>query len=341
MRNTAASIILVLAVLSVLVFVTTTCNGSAPPATSSGGEPEVEHVQDVPDLSAVPLAQGEKLKVVATTSIVADVVKNIGDEKIDLVRLMPLGADPHTFEPTPRDVAAVSDAHVVFANGAGLEAFLGPLLDSAGAKDRIVEVSRGIELFQFGEENGQERESEGEHGYERGDPHTWTDPTNALVWTDNIAHALRDLDPENVETYEANAKKYQAKLEELDAWVKEQVAQIPAAERKIVTDHRLFAYFADQYDFIQVGAIIPAYSTVAEPSARELAQLEDAIKDLGVKAVFIGKTVNPNLGQRVAEDTGTQLVFLYTGSLTEPGAEAGTYLEYIRYNVNTIVNALK
>jgi ABC-type Zn uptake system ZnuABC Zn-binding protein ZnuA len=341
MRSTAAFIILVLAVLSMIVLVTTTCNGSALPTTSSGGEPEAEHGQDAPDVPAVPLAQDEKLKVVATTSIVADVVKNVGGDKIDLVGLVPLGADPHTFEPTPRDVAAVSDAHVVFANGAGLEVFLEPLLDSAGAKDKTVEVSRGFELLKFGGENGHEQEGEGERDHQRGDPHTWTDPTNVLVWTDNIAYALKALDPANAESYEANARAYQAQLEELDTWIKEQVALIPTAERQIVTDHQLYAYFADEYDFVQVGAIVPAYSTVAEPSARELALLEDAIKDLGVKAVFVGKTVNPNLGQRVAEDTGIQVVFLYTGSLTEPGGDAGTYLEYIRYNVNTIVNTLK
>ena len=127
----------------------------------------------------------------------------------------------------------------------------------------------------------------------------------------------------------------------MDAWIREQVAQIPPQNRKLVTDHLLFGYFAERYGFEQVGAIIPAYSTAAQPTAQEVAEIENAIRTLGVKAVFVGKTVNPALAQRVAEDTGIRLVGLYHGSLSEPGGEAATYLDYLRYNVTQIVNALK
>jgi ABC-type Zn uptake system ZnuABC Zn-binding protein ZnuA len=295
-----------------------------------------EDEYEMPSLAPVSLDTGQKLKVVATTSIVADVVENVGGEHIELRTLLPFGTDPHAFEPTPQDVAAVADAHVLFANGAGLEEFLEPLLESAGAEEKAVHVSHGVELYE-----SEHQEHAGEHDHHGADPHTWTDPNNVTVWVHNIAHALGDLDPDHAGTYQANAEAYVAALQELDAWVREQVAQVPEAERKIVTDHLLFAYFAERYGFTQVGAIVPGYTTMSEPSARELAELEDAIHDLGVKAVFVGHSANPTLAQRVAEDTGVQLVFLYTGSLTAKGGEAGNYIDYVRYNVSAIVDALK
>ena len=279
---------------------------------------------EMPSLSPVSLDADQKLDVVASTSIIADVLKNIGGDRLKLETLLPLGADPHAFEPTPQDVVAVSDAHVIFANGLGLEEFLDPLLESAGATDKAVHVSHGIEL--------DPRDA---------DPHTWTDPNHVIVWTRTIESALSALDPANAETYAANAETYRAALTELDAWVREQVAQVPKAKRQIVTDHLLFAHFADRYGFTQVGAIVPGYSTMSEPSAKELAELQDAIHDLGVQAIFVGNTVNPDLAQRVAQDTGVQLIFFYTGSLTKKGGPADNYLDYVRYNVNAIVNALK
>jgi ABC-type Zn uptake system ZnuABC Zn-binding protein ZnuA len=305
------------------------------------GEAENEHEHEVPSLSPVPLDDGERLKVVATTSIVADVVRNVGGDQIELAVLLPLGADPHSFEPTPQNIAAVSDAHVVFANGVGLEGFLEPLLESAGAMEKAIHVSHGIELLQFEGENADEVEDEHEHERGGADPHTWTDPNNVIVWTHNIDNTLSALDPANAATYKANAEAYVAALEGLDAWVREQVAQIPEPDRQIVTDHLFFAYFADRYGFTQVGALVPAYSTLAEPSAKELADLEDAIRDLGVKAVFVGRTTNPNLARRVSEDMGMQLIFVYTGSLTEKGGDADNYIDYVRYNVEAFVSALK
>ncbi len=307
--------------------------GGCAPAAATGTPGGAAHAGALLSLSPASLGAGEKLKVVATTSVVADVVGNVGGERIELMALMPPGADPHTFEPTPQDVAAVADAHVVFASGAGLEAFLEPLLESAGAAGKAVQLSQGIELLQV----------EGAHAGEHagGDPHTWTDPHNVMVWTRDIAQALSALDPGNADAYAANAEAYGAALEELDAWVREQVAQVPEAQRQIVTDHLLFAYFAGRYGFTQVGALVPSYSTLAEPSAKELAELEDAIRDLGVKAIFVGDTVNPTLARRVAEDTGTRVVFLYTGSLTAKGGAADSYIDYMRYNVHAIVNALK
>jgi len=283
-----------------------------------------------------------KLKVLATTSIVSNVVSLVGGEEIETTILLPLGSDPHGFEPTPQDITKILDADVIFANGAGLEEFLDNLIESAGAQNKVVYVSRGIELRLVESQPLQEGKTDIEDDDQiGGDPHTWVDPNNVMIWVHNIKDTLSELDPQDAEYFQVNSEKYEGALKELDIWIREQVASVPEANRKIVSDHNLLGYFADQYGFEQVGAVIPSYSTLAEPSASELAELEDAVKELGVKAVFVGNTVNPNLATRVAEDTGTKLVFIYSGSLTEPGGEAGSYIDYIRYNVQTIVGALK
>jgi manganese/iron transport system substrate-binding protein len=279
--------------------------------------------------------QDDKLSVLATTTIVGDVVAQIGGDAIELSTLLPYQSDPHNYEPTPQDIARVAGADVIFANGAGLEEFLEPLIESAGAEAKVIELSEDIDLI------GNTSSQEAEHGGDHGDPHVWTDPNNVILWTQVISAALIELEPSNTEVYMANAEAYQEQLIELDAWIREQVGQIPPANRNIVTDHLILVYFTDRYGFTQTGAIIPGYSTLSEPSAQELAGLVDKIGALNVPAIFVGNTINPNLANRLAEDTGTQLVTLYTGSLSEPGGEADNYLDYMKYNVNAIVNTLK
>ena len=291
-----------------------------------------------------PAGDGQSLKILATTSIVADVVQQAGGDVFSVETLLPTGVDPHEFNPAPQDLAKVADADLIFANGAGLETFLDPLLQSAGGSAKVVKVSDGVQLLNLREESqgtgtpAGPAVTENVQGY---DPHVWTDPNNVITWTDNIAKALAELDPGHKDTYDRNAAQYKQKLQELDAWIRDQVAQVPEANRKIVTDHLVFGYFAKEYGFQQIGAIVPAFSTMAEPPPQDLAKLEDQIRALNVKAVFVGNTANPNLAQRVAEDTGAKLVYLYTGSLSPPGGEAGTYIDFMHYDVNAIVSALK
>jgi manganese/iron transport system substrate-binding protein len=291
----------------------------------------------------VPAVDTGKLNVVATTSIVADVVANVGGDAINVEILLPVGTDPHSFEPTPQDIAKVADADIVFANGAGLEAFIDHLLESADATDKIVEVSDGIALLEHPNAAAEEdhADAEDEHDHEMGDPHTWVDPNNVMVWVSNIETALSKADPANAEIYAANAAAYDAQLKEIDGWIREQIATIPAANRKIVTDHQLLGYYVNEYGLEMAGAIVPGYSSLSEPSAQELAAIEDAIRQTGVKAVFVGNTVNSNLAERVSEDTGVTLVFFYTGSLSPADGDAPTYLDYLRYNTNAFVTALK
>ena len=286
---------------------------------------------------ATPTAAGpDKLRVVATTTIVGDVVRNIGGDAIQLEVLLPPGSDPHSFDPTPQDVAKIAKASLIFANGAGLEAFLEPLLKNAGSQAQVVYVSDGVQLIRF--QSNLPGEESGPGG---GDPHTWFDPQNVKVWVQNIEKALSAQDPKDAQTYAANARRYIQQLDALDSWIQTQVDQIPSDQRKLVTDHEAFTYFAARYGFQQVGAIVPGYSTLAQPSAQELAALEDAIRKLGVKAVFVGETVSPNLAKQVAQDSGVKLVYLYTGALSDSKGPASTYLDFMHYDVNQIVNGLK
>jgi ABC-type Zn uptake system ZnuABC Zn-binding protein ZnuA len=282
---------------------------------------------------------GDRLIVVATTTIVGDVVSQVGGDLIDLSVMLPIGSDPHSFDPTPQDVAKVADADVIFANGAGLEEFLDKMIETAGASDKVIYVSTGIDFLVTENHNDSDSANQDNHGGI--DPHTWTNPMNVMVWVANIETRLSTVDPLNAEVYAANAARYSSKLQELDNWIREQVAQIPLENRKIVTDHSLFGYYVYEYGLEQVAALIPGYSTLAEPSARDIANIEDVIINLNIKAIFVGKSVNPTLARRVTEDTGTQLVFIYTGSLSEPNGEAATYIDYMRYNTTAFVEALK
>lgn len=312
-------------------------SGTRPPTGTSTRLAYEEQPEGRPMLSAVPLSEGEKLRVVATTNIVADVVSNVGGDLIELNGLLPAGADPHAYEPTPQDLRTVAEAHVIFANGVGLEAFLDEMIENAGGDAPVISVSRGVDLLK-----SDAREAESKEPDDTGaDPHTWFDPNNVIIWVHNIEQGLRELDPANGDGYRVNAQAYVAKLEALDAWIREQVAQVPDEHRKIVTDHRVLAYFADEYGFELIGAVVEAYSAAAEPSAQNLAALEDDIRQFDVPAVFVGRTVNPKLAERIAQDTGIQLVPLYTGSLSESGGEADTYIDFMRYNVSVIVEALK
>ncbi len=271
-----------------------------------------------------------RLRVLATTSIVADVVAQVGGGDIDLSVLMPIGTDPHEFTPRPQDAASLADADIVFTNGAGLEETLQPLLEGSGVMNRVVEVSQGIVLQALPGEN--------KAGV---DPHTWMDPNNVQVWVENIAGALSSQDAAHAANYRANADNYSTKLSSLDGWIRTEVEQVTAVKRILVVDHAVLGYFATRYGFTQPGSITGSFSSEAAPSAREFAALEDRIRSLDVRAVFISETVNQTLADQLAADTGIQTVWIYHASLTPVDGPAGSYLDFMRYNVSAIVDALK
>jgi len=323
--HTRMHITWLLAAVAILTFA---AGGCQPRATlPTAGE---QGTGDMPGLPAVTLGEGKKLQVIATTNLVGDVVSLVGGDRIALTTLMGVGVDPHSYVPTPAHTAAVHDAHVVFANGAGLEAFLEEMLDSAGGDAVEIDVSAGLEL----------REAEDKEEHKGADPHVWFDVQNVIGWVETIQHTLSALDPANAEGYEASAGAYVRELEALDAWIVERVATIPQANLKFVTNHPAFGYFADRYGVEQVGAVYPI-SPASEPSAQDIAKLEGVIRTYGVPAVFTESTVNPKLADQVARDTGVKLIPLYTGSLGGPGSGAESYIALMRYDVNAIVDALQ
>jgi len=304
------------------------------PATPADGQGQAV---EPGDLAPAGLAAGEKLWAVATTNIVGDVVRQVGGDRIELTVLMGVGVDPHTYVPSPSDTAALHDAHLILANGAGLEADLDEILENAGGSAAHVDVSNGFDLLPAVTEEEDAHDGE-EHGDV--DPHVWFSVPAVIHWVDRVETALSALDPDNAGYYQDRARSYREDLEALDGWIQEQVAQVPEANRKLVTNHPVFGYFARRYGFEQVGAVYPLNPS-AEPSARDVARLQDAIRQYDVPAIFAESTVNPRLARQVAEDTGIQIVPLYTGSLGGPGSGAESYIEMMRYDVGAIVGALK
>ncbi len=311
-------------------------------ALGACGSTSTRVVVDSPDkftqLRPVSLDQGERLRVVATTTIVGDVVAQVGGEHIDLHVLLPPGVDPHSYQPTPRDLEAVSQAHVIFINGLGLETFLERLLQNAPPQTPVISLSAGISPRQAEHD---ETEADADHPEEGVDPHVWLSvPLVRDYWVPNVAQALAALDPAHAADYEANAARYREVLTRLDTEIRQMVARIPPERRILVTDHDVFGYFAQEYGFRIVGTVIPSVSTLAEPSARQLAQLQEQIRTVGVSAIVVGSTVSPALVSQLAEDLGIQVVTVYTGSLTGPEGPAPTYVDYMRVNVTRIVEAL-
>jgi ABC-type Zn uptake system ZnuABC Zn-binding protein ZnuA len=291
-----------------------------------------------PEATPAPRAAGEALRVVATTTIVGDVVRQVAGDNVELTVLLGIGAEPHTYEPTPSEMTAVYDADVLFANGAGLEQFLDRMLESAGGSALTIELAEGLRLLEPAEEpdeHADEDEHEGEF-----DPHVWFSVANVIHWVERIQTTLARLDPPNAGAYEANARTYIQQLEELDRWIFEEVDAVPSERRKLVTNHAVFTYFAEQYGFEQVGTVYPV-GPGTSPSAREIGALQDAIREFDVPAVFTESTVNPRLAQQVAEDTGIRIVQLYTDSLGPAGSGAETYTDMMRYNVRAIVEGLR
>ena len=278
----------------------------------------------------------DQLQVVATTSILADVVRQVGGDHVNVSSLVPPGGNEHEYQPAARDIAAVVDADLVFEVGLGLEEFMSTLIQNAGTEVAVITVSNGITPQQFQPEAGEGLLD----NHASGDPHVWMDPANVITWAGNIAAALIAKDPRHESDYQSNLAAYTASLQELDNWIAGQISTIPADQRRIVTDHMLFGYFAQKYGLEVVGAVIPSYSSSAAPAARDLAALEDAIRQYSVNAILVGNTVNPALSKQVADDTGVRLVQFYTGSLSAADGPAATYLDYMRFNVNAIVSAL-
>jgi ABC-type Zn uptake system ZnuABC Zn-binding protein ZnuA len=289
-----------------------------------------------PTSQAAQLGGGKTaLKAIAVETFLADIAQNVAGDRVKIEALMPIGIDPHTFEPTPADVAKVADSNVLIINGAGIEEFLDKLLQNAGGQHQTIEASAGLT-------SRQPHEGEIADPVHKGDPHFWLDPNNVIKYVENIRDGLSKIDPEGAATYEANAEAYIARLKELDRWIADRVQEVPEADRLLVTNHDNFGYFADRYGFKIVGTVVPSVSTGSAPSAQQLAQLIDHIKATGAKAIFLERGVNPQLVEQVSKETGSRAVTnLYGDSLGEANSPASTYLDMMKFDSDAIVTALK
>lgn len=202
------------------------------------------------------------LKVVAAETFLADIAQNVAGDRVKIDALMPIGVDPHGFEPTPTDVAKITDSQVLIVSGAGFEAFLDELLRNAGGTRVVIEAAMGLA-------SRQPRAGEIADPDHAGDPHFWLDPNNVIKYVENIRDGLSKVDPDGAATYAANAAAYIAKLKELDRWIADWVKDIPEANRKLVTNHESFGYFADRYGFQIIGTVMPSVSTGSAPSAQK------------------------------------------------------------------------
>jgi ABC-type Zn uptake system ZnuABC Zn-binding protein ZnuA len=267
--------------------------------------------------------------VLTSTTFLADITRNIAGDRVEVGSLLPVGVDPHSYQPTPEDVARIEQSKLLIINGAEYEHFLESLLENAGGERETIEASAGLSVRE---------EAESEHGV---DPHLWLDPNNVVTYVENIREALTHFDPDGAATYQTNADAYINQLKDLHTWINEQVSQVPSEKRLLVTNHEALGYFSDRYGFMIIGAVVPSVSSVASPSAGEMAELIDLIKSSGAPAIFLDEVENPALAQQIADETGVAVITdLHLESLTD-GPPAGTYIDMIKHNVTQIVEALK
>lgn len=319
--------------------------GGAPAASAQDGAPAFPAL---PELPAAAERAGGPLQVAATTTIVADLVAQIGGGRVQVVTIMPPNADPHDFEPAPQDLAAVEGAAIVFAIGLGFDAATTDLIAGAAPDATLVFLSDGVEAHDAEHAHGAEAEAEEEgddhdHDDDHGavDPHIWFDPTLVVTMVATVGTALMAADPEGAPDYLARLTAYQANLATLDQEIAARVALVPAEQRKLITNHDAIAYYAERYGLEIVGTVIPGLDTRSEPSAKEIADLIETIEAGGVRVIFAENTVGAGLAEELAAQAGIEMVdTLYTDSLGVAGSGAETYIAMMQMNTLTIVDAL-
>jgi ABC-type Zn uptake system ZnuABC Zn-binding protein ZnuA len=269
-------------------------------------------------------------RVLAAESFLADITQNVAGDRLKVDTLLPLGVDPHSYQITPQDTARISKSQVFIINGIGYEWWLQKTLDNIGGQRLVVTASYGLTP---------QPDNSGEHP--DGDPHMWLDPNQVVYYVESIRDGLSQADPTGKDIYARNADAYIAQLRDLDQWIKNEVNQISPEKRLLVTNHESLGYFAKEYNFKVVGAVIPSLTSDASPSAQQLADLIQIIRSSSAKAIFLEIGANPNLAQQVAAETGTEVVTdLYLETLSAPDGPASTYLNMIKYDVTQIVKAL-
>ena len=298
----------------------------------------------------------DKLKAVASFSILGDMVRQVGGDRIEVVTLVPPDSDAHVFSPTPADAKTLAGAEIFFVNGLGFEGWMERLEKASGFKGKVVVASTGVKPLTMSEEEGhhhgeagaaEEHEHEehakgedhDEEGEEVTDPHAWQDLANGKLYVANIRDGLIAADPEGKAVYEANATKYLDAIAKEDTVVRAALAALPEARRKIITSHDAFGYFGAAYG---LEIIAPeGVSTESEASAQDVAKIIRQIKAEKIPAVFLENVTDHRLLDQIARETGVKIGgTLYSDALSGPGGPAATYLDMFRHNVETLTAAL-
>lgn len=287
----------------------------------------------MPFLSRPARAQGT-VPVVASFSILGDMVRQIGGDRVAVRVIAGPDVDAHSFQPRPADAAAVRDARLVVRNGLGFDTWLDRLTRSAGYRGVVATASEGIEPRVLEDGHGHN------HGHAAQDPHAWQDLRHGQSYARTIAAALAGADPEGAEGYRARAEAYLARLAALDSWVRQQIATVPEARRQVVTSHDAFGYFAAAYG---VRFLAPqGISTDSEPSAAEVARLIRLLKQQNITALFLENMANPATLRRLAAEAGVAVRGrLYADALSRPDGPAPDYEAMFRHNLGLLVPAMK
>jgi zinc/manganese transport system substrate-binding protein len=275
----------------------------------------------------------DRTKVVATFSILGDLAKNVGGERVEVSTLVGPDGDTHVYAPTPADSRRLADAKLVVANGLKLEGWIGRLIKSSGTKARVIEAARGIEPLKAEEEHGHG------HGQAALDPHAWQSVANVKLYVANIRDGLIAADPAGKADYEANAAGYLARLDVLEAEIRAAVERIPRDRRKIITSHDAFGYFQKAYGIAFVAP--QGVSTEAEASAKDVARIIQQIRREKIPAVFLENVSDRRLADRIAKESGAKIGGrLYSDALSAPNGPAGTYIDMMRHNIRALSAAL-
>ena len=289
--------------------------------------------------------QSDEFQVVATTTQVTEFTRAVVGDTGTVTGLIQPNQSAHSFDPSAKQLLALSQADAVVINGADLEPWITDALSAANFTGEIIDASTGIELLAAGEaeEDHAAHADEEEHVHGEGDPHIWTSPRNAELMVGNIASGLEALNPADATQMENNAAAYTAQLASLNNWVMANIDQVPVDQRLLVTNHDAFTYFVSEYGITFVGSIIPSFDDNAEPSAAELDALIASITQSGAKAVFSEASISPKLAQTIASEAGVQVYSgdnaLYSDSLGVIGSDGETYISATIHNVTMLMNA--
>lgn len=283
-----------------------------------------------PNNRNTPKADGKPL-VVATSTIIADLAQDVGKDEIKLTGILKPGTDPHVYEPRPEDSRFLEEANLILYNGYNLEPGLIKIMKATGGKARQVAVGEVVKPLQLDKGKGEIVP----------DPHVWGNAENAGAMVNAIRDALIELSPEDKEKFTQNATQLSKELQQLDSWIKQEIATIPVEKRKLITTHDAFQYYGRGYGIAIAGTLI-GISTEEQPSAQTVQRLVESVKKIGVPAIFAETTINPALITTVAQEAGVKLAprQLYSDSIGAPGSEGDSYIKMMEANTRTIVEAL-